>query len=251
MHGMALMRIALMMLVSGYLAMLAGCTVLQRRYLYYPTHHPDAPGLSRWRAGDQLLGYAREVAAPKNVWLMMHGNAGQASDRDYALAAFSAEDSVYLLEYPGYGDRPGTPSMQSINRATTEAYEILSRRFPDTPLCVVGESIGSGPASILALNPRPPAKIVLITPFDVLSRVAADHLPLLPVRLLLRDNWNNIEALRSYQGPLEIFAARDDEVIKIAHARALAASKPQAVFHPIDGGHNQWSLLGQVAISNP
>jgi uncharacterized protein len=92
---------------------------------------------------------------------------------------------------------------------------------------------------------------VLVMPFEVLSRVAADHLPLLPVRLLLRDNWNNIEALRSYQGPLEIFAARDDEVIKIAHARALAASKPQAVFHPIDGGHNQWSLLGQVAISNP
>ncbi|HEX9139844.1 MAG TPA: alpha/beta fold hydrolase [Steroidobacteraceae bacterium] len=245
------MSFVLMMLVSGYLVMLAGCTALQRRYLYYPTHHPDPPGLARWRAGDQLLGYSREVAAPKNIWLMMHGNAGQASDRSYALAAFSAQDSVYLLEYPGYGDRPGAPSMQSINRATTEAYEILSRRFPDTPLCVVGESIGSGPASMLALNPRPPAKIVLITPFDLLSRVAADHLPLLPVRFLLRDNWNNIEALRNYQGPLEIFAARDDEVIRIAHARALAANKPSAIFHEIDGGHNQWSLLGQVAISNP
>jgi pimeloyl-ACP methyl ester carboxylesterase len=245
------MRFALMMLVSGYLVMLAGCTALQRRYLYYPTHQPDSPGLARWRAGDRLLGYSREVDAPKNVWLMMHGNAGQASDRSYALAAFSDSDSVYLLEYPGYGDRAGTPSMQSINRAATEAYEILSRRFPDTPLGVVGESIGSGPASMLALNPRPPAKIVLITPFDVLARVAADHLPLLPVRLLLRDNWNNIEALRSYQGPLEIFAARDDEVIKIAHARALAASKPSAIFHQIDGGHNQWPLLGQVAIRNP
>src|SRR5271170_5111964 len=251
MHGMATMRFALMMLVSGYLAMLAGCTALQRRYVYYPTHHPDPPGLARWRAGDQILGYSREVAAPKNIWLMMHGNAGQASDRGYALAAFSAQDSVYLLEYPGYGDRPGTPSMQSINRATTEAYEILSRRFPDTPLCVVGESIGSGPASMLARNPRPPAKIVLITPFDVLSRVAADHLPLLPVRLLLRDNWNNIEALRGYQGALGIFAARDHGVIRIAHPRALAGSKPQALFHQIDGGHNQWSLLGQVAISNP
>jgi uncharacterized protein len=116
---------------------------------------------------------------------------------------------------------------------------------------VVGESIGSGPASILVLNPRPPAKIVLITPFDVLSRVASDHLPLLPVRLLLRDNWNNTEALRGYQGPLEIFAARDDEVIKIEHARALAASKPSAILHQIDGGHNQWSLLGQVAIRYP
>jgi uncharacterized protein len=248
---MALMRLALMMLVSGYLAMLAGCAVFQRRYLYYPTHHSDPPGLARWRDGDRLLGYSREVVAPKNIWLMMHGNAGQASDRSYALAAFSASDSVYVLEYPGYGDRPGSPSMQSIDRAATEAYEILRRRLPNTPLGVVGESIGSGPASMLALNPRPPAKIVLITPFDVLSRLAADHLPLLPVRFLLRDNWNNIEALRDYQGPLEIFAARDDEVINIAHARALAASKPSAVFHQIDGEHNQWSLLEQVSIRNP
>ena len=35
---------------------------------------------------------------------------------------------------------------------------LLRARFPHTPLCVVGESIGSGPAAKLAESPPPPDK---------------------------------------------------------------------------------------------
>ena len=73
-----------------------------------------------------------------------------------------------------------------------------------------------------------------------LSKVAADHFPSFVVKLLLRDNWNNIEALAKYEGPLEIFAAKDDTVIPITHAKALAATKPKAHFHEIEGGDHSF-----------
>lgn len=228
-----------------------GCRSLPRKLLYFPSHDARTNGLAEWKAGDRVIGFARTVPQPRNVWLLTHGNAGQAADRSYALPCFSPDDSVYILEYPGYGLRPGSPSEHSFNAAAQEAYDLLRTQFPHTPVCVAGESIGTGPASWLGTLPRPPDKIVLIVPFDVLSAVAKDHYPHLPVGILLPDNWNNVTALKAYGGPVEIFAAKGDTVIPVGHARVLAASKPGAMLHEFDGGHNDWSRTGSVRIRNP
>jgi uncharacterized protein len=240
-----------MLLVATLLA-LSGCASIARRALFYPTHHHNTNGLSEWREGSALLGYARIVSNPENVWLMLHGNGGQAADRAYALDAFSDRDAVYILEYPGYGARGGSPSKQSFDRAAVEAFLQLRRAYPKKPICVVGESIGSGPASMLARQSAPPAKIVLIVPFDNLKSVAAEHLPWLPVTLLLGPSWNNTAALAEYKGPVDIFAARDDVVIPLRHAEVLARAVPQARLQILPGGHNEWPLQrASVQIRNP
>lgn len=238
----------ILLIASCYLLLLVGCALFQRKLIYLPSHHSQSNGLTEWRHENQTIGYVRKTANPETVWLFLHGNAGQASDRTYVLPSFSIQDSVYILEYPGYGIRQGSPSLTSFNTAAKEAYELLKVQFPDTPVCVAAESIGSGPASFLATIPNPPDKIVLITPFDQLSRVAAGHYPFLPVKLMLRDNWDNIETLKSYKGQLEIFAARADSIIPIAHAKAIAKSKSSAKFNVIEGDHNDWSDVGKVKI---
>jgi hypothetical protein len=182
------------------------------------------------------------------VWLMMHGNAGQASGRDYVLKRVSRDDSLYVLEYPGYGARKGAPSKKSIDGAAIEAYEILKRKHPNVPVGVIGESLGSGPASMLAKVSIPPEKIVLITPFDTLCNVASNRFWFLPVRLLLLDRWDNTESLRNYAGPVEIFGAMSDSVIPIGHARNLAQSVATSRFIEIPGGHNDWSFCDEVKI---
>ena len=245
-----MLRILILLLVCS-LALVLAAAAWQRQLLYYPTHHDQTNGLSQWRHGDQVIGFAREVPSPENVWLMLHGNGGQASDRVYALSSFSSRDAVFILEYPGYGRRPGSPSRKTLDEAAKEAYRALRARFPRTPVCVMAESIGSGPASVLATLPHPPDKIVLVVPFDTLLRVASRHFPFFPVRLILADNWDNRESLRGYRGKVEIFAARDDVIIPMTHARALAESLPDAVFHEIEGGHNDWAATGRVAIRNP
>jgi len=230
---------------------LVGCAALQRKFLFYPSHHDSSNGLAAWKRGDRVIGYAREVAAPENVWLMLHGNGGQAADRAYAIPCFSPRDSVYVLEYPGYGVRAGKPSKTSFDTAAIEGYQLLRKTFPQTPICVAGESIGSGPSSILAGQFPPPDKIVLVVPFDKLTAVAADHFPHLPVGLILGRTWDNSRALSAYKGPIEIFGAKEDRIIPVNHAQALAASLPSAKFHLIEEGHNDWSKEGRVEIRNP
>lgn len=231
-----------------YLVLLAGCALFQRKLLFLPTNHPGDSGLEEWRHEGRLIGTVRVGAPSGTVWLFLHGNAGQAADRTYILPSFAVMDSVYILEYPGYGSRSGSPSRASIDAAAQQAYELLRARFPGRPVCVAAESLGCGPAAALAKNPLPPDKIVLILPFDTLAAVAARRYPFLPVRMLLRDNWDNITALRSYQGQLELFAAEADAIIPVTHARLLAASKPAAVFHVIGGSHNDWSVGAKVKI---
>jgi hypothetical protein len=241
----SLLRIVLL-LAACYLALLIGCALFQRKLIYFPSHHTQSNGLTEWKNGGDLLGYARQVKSPRTIWLFLHGNAGQAADRIYVLPSFPATDSVYILEYPGYGMRPGSPSKTAFNTAAQQAYELLRSRNPATPICIAAESIGSGAASYLATVPNPPDKIVLITPFDKLAAVAAGHYPFLPVSLIMRDNWDNIEALKNYRRQLELFAARNDSIIPFHHVKALADSKPTAVLHIIEGGHNDWADGGKV-----
>ncbi|MEM9352723.1 MAG: alpha/beta hydrolase [Planctomycetota bacterium] len=224
--------------------------IFQRSLLYHPTHYEFPTVLEAWNREGEILGYCREAPDPENVWLMTHGNAGQAAGRGYVLNRVSRRDSLYVLEYPGYGRRGGEPSQESFDRAASEAYRLLRQDFPNTPVCVLGESIGSGPACRLAEEEPPPDKIVLATPFAKLSGVAAEHFPFLPVWLLLLDDWDNVESLGTYDGPVEVFGAVDDQIIPIRHARRLAEELANVTLTEIHGGHNEWSMSGAVEIRN-
>lgn len=240
--------------VAARLTVLYACLcalvfIFQRRLLYFPSHNSVSSRLKPWMEDGDPLGFCRAVDAPETVWLLFHGNGGQAAHRDYVLDHLPAGDSLYVLEYPGYGARAGSPSRASIDAAASEAFRRLQRRHPTVPVCVIGESLGSGPACALSREPVPPAKMVLITPFDTLARVAAGRFFFLPAGLLLRDRWDNCAALNAYAGPVDIFAAKHDAVIPIAHARSLAAAAPRARFIQIACGHNDWSSSGGVRIS--
>lgn len=231
-----------------YLLVVALVFFRQRSLLYFPSHGKGATSLAPWNIEGRFLGYCRVVAKPRAIWLMLHGNGGQASDRDYVLPRLSDQDSLYVVEYPGYGERAGSPSLDSINDAAREAYRRLRQQNPGTPVGVLGESLGTGPACVLAQEKTAPDKIVLAVPFDVLGKVAAGHFPYLPARLLLRDAWDNVASLQSYAGPVEIYGAEDDMIIPIAHARALAAAVPRSKFTAIAGGHNGWAQDPRVKI---
>jgi pimeloyl-ACP methyl ester carboxylesterase len=242
------MAALLLAVLGAYAVVCVAVDLAQRELLYHPSHRAGQTQLEPWTEGGEVVGFCRRVPAPRRVWLMTHGNTGQASQRDYVLSRMDPGDSLFVLEYPGFGDRRGAPSRDSMNRAAAGAYGALRREYPALPLGLIGESIGSGPACFLASMSRPPDRIVLIVPFDTLESVASGHLPFLPVGAMLRDDWDNLRALRGYAGPVEIYGARDDRVIPVAHARNLAAHVQGAAYVEIEGGHNDWAASGRVRI---
>jgi hypothetical protein len=252
-NSMKTLKLALfgIILFGGFMLFVVGC--LQRNLLYFPTHefsakHASEYGLTPWLVDGEYTGHARLVDNPGRVWLFIHGNGGQAATRSYIFHCFSPLDSIYILEYPGYGDRPGKPSKVSFDGAALKAYTSLVSVYGASKICVLGESLGSGPASFLATVDKPPFRIALVVPFDVLKDVAQKKFPYLPVGLIMRDQWNNIESLKSYKGRIDIYGAKYDNVIPVEHARNLARSIAGSHYHEIEGDHG-WANGSQVDLS--
>jgi pimeloyl-ACP methyl ester carboxylesterase len=222
--------------------------MLEGKFLYFPSHLKETFNLTEWKLDGRLIGYASTVENPKRIWLMCHGNGGQAAHRHFMRESLPPGESLYILEYPGYGQRAGKPSMKSINAAAIEAFTALRKQYPDLSIAVIGESLGSGPASYLCSRDDSPERLVLIVPYDKLVDVAKKHIRYLPVSLLMRDKWDNGKALANYKRPVDIYAATNDTIIPIHHARSLAATVPHAHFHEMNCGHNDWTSLRLVKI---
>lgn len=246
---------AVLAVYAAIVLLLGSC---QRRMIYLPRRASESAlidsarhvGLEPWRAGGgngALLGF-RSVAGEKYPWnriVVFHGNAGYALDRTYFARGFGALEGgtlweVHLFEYPGYGARPGSPGEKALVRAAGEALEDL-RRGDDRPVFLLGESIGSGVACALAAErPHEIAGLVLVTPFTSLPDVAAFHYPFLPVRLLLRDRYDNVGSLERYRGPVAFLAAGRDEIIPPGEVEKLhdGYSGPKSSWVQPGAGHN-------------
>jgi pimeloyl-ACP methyl ester carboxylesterase len=216
-------RLILITLVAAYFFLCACGCALQRKLLYFPTKIPaDAVvqagaehGFVPWKNNfGQIIGWiipARSVAT--GSVLIVHGNAGCAIGRDYlAQPIHDAEEvNVFVLEYPGYGAREGSPSKKSFVTAAEEAFGLLPANLPRY---VVSESLGTGVACQLAKNhPQQVAGMALFVPYHNLASVAQRRIWFLPTYFLLLDRFNPEECLKSYCGPVKFIVAGSDEVV--------------------------------------
>src|SRR5215471_5597034 len=72
-------------LLVVYVAFVVFVFLRQRSMLFFPSHSPPFTSLAPWSDGRATIGYCREVPSPRAIWLMTHGNAGQAADRSFVL----------------------------------------------------------------------------------------------------------------------------------------------------------------------
>jgi len=124
---------------------------------------------------------------------------------------------LVLAEYPGFGARAGEPTERTLVTDSDHLYAKVTSLFPNEPITVVGESLGTGVAvqvSALA-NERgqAPAALVLITPFTSVVDVAENTWWMLPTRLLLKDRFESKRWLDHYDGPVAVVVAGNDEVV--------------------------------------
>ena len=237
MRPIAVLSRVLGVAILVWLGLLVFLALSQRSMIYYPARNDaelleqDArlKGFKPWtNSAGQTIGYcslaAPDDARPPAAVLITHGNAGYAIHRaDYAQVLRDAAPdralSVYILEYPGYGARPGQPSQHEFLDATDEAVTLIPG---DMPLILLGESIGTGVASATAAaHPERVAGLLLLTPFDSLANVAQHHYPLLPVRWIMRDQYPSQEWLTNYRGPIAIILAENDTIVPAAFGQKL------------------------------
>jgi pimeloyl-ACP methyl ester carboxylesterase len=248
----------------AYLLVCLGCAAFQRRLIYFPpiftSQKADeigrTQGLERWTdSSGKQIGWKRisPVRPATGKVLITHGNACAAVQCGHyadVLQQAAALD-VFIVEYPGYADRPGSPSERTLNESSEEAFQLLvkkntlvstkgeGRRGGTTetsvPVYLVGESLGTGVAAYLAgRHPESVAGVALLAPYNRLADVAQYHMPIIPVRLLLRDRFPAEDHLRNYHGPIAMLLAGADRVVPEKFGRKL--------YDHYDGPKKVWSF---------
>ncbi|WP_237028156.1 alpha/beta hydrolase, partial [Mycobacterium tuberculosis] len=132
------------------------------------------------------------------------------------------------------------------------AQEWLSGQSDVDParIAYFGESLGAAVAVGLAVQ-RPPAALVLRSPFTSLAEVGAVHYPWLPLRRLLLDHYPSIERIASVHAPVLVIAGGSDDIVPATLSERLvaAAAEPKRYVVVPGVGHNDPELLdGRVML---
>jgi hypothetical protein len=167
------------------------------------------------------------------------GNAWNADAAALTLHRLFPSAEIVAFHYRGYAPSTGTPGAAALNEDALLIHDGVVRRAPGRRVVAVGFSVGTGVAAFLAGH-RPLAGAILVTPFDDLARVAADHYRWLPVRLLFRHKMDSAAHLKGSDVPVAIVAAGGDTLILPRRTDALRRSVRNLVYDRTihTAGHN-------------
>jgi fermentation-respiration switch protein FrsA (DUF1100 family) len=177
------------------------------------------------------------LGKPAPAVIFAHGNGELIDYWPNELAQFSDMGiGLLLVEYPGYGRSAGSPSQGSIAETFVLAYDRLAARTDVDPARIVlfGRSLGGGAVCDLALK-RPSAALILMSCFKSVSAFAVRYLA---PAFLIRDPFDNLAAVRHYQGPVLVMHGRSDEVVPFGHGQALHAAAQNGKMIVYEAGHN-------------
>jgi len=215
--------LALAMLVALVLAW-----SLQRRLIYFP--YPVVPPAAGVLPGSEEVAFDTEDRLRLRGWFL----------------PASGGDGGAVLVCNGNGGNPGRPSEAGLAADTRAAHAWLAARAGVDPgrVAYYGESLGAAVALGLAIE-RPPAALVLRSPFTSLADVAQFHYPWLPVRLLLAERYPSLDRVRHLAVPLLVVAGERDAIVPASQSRRLydAAREPKRFTMVPGADHNDEALL--------
>lgn len=191
--------------------------------------------------GHRLHGvHIRPAAAASNTLILGFGGNGWNAETAAAyLHGLFPEADVVAFHYRGYRPSGGSPSARALLEDAPLVHDHAAKKVRPARTVAIGLSVGSGVAAGL-VSRRPLDGLVLVTPFDSMSKVGAGQYPWLPVRWLFQHEFRAAEWLRDSQVPTAIIAAERDTLIPAARTDGLRRSVGRLVFdRTISGaGHN-------------
>ena len=255
-RAIAALKLALIALAVGYLAIMAVVWLMQERLLFYPqpaAAKPRAP--SGWRLeeirhktadGAELAGVLVMPPAERPPLVIYYGGT---AEEVTSMAPLAAEDygarAVLLVNYRGYGASTGRPSERALVAAAVELFDRISQRkdLDTTRIALHGRSLGSGVAvQVAALRG---ARCVLLTsPFASALEVAQEIYPWLPVRMLMRHPFDSAAVAPRLKMPALFLMGDADDLVPRRHSERLASlwAGPVERVGFAGFGHNDVSL---------
>lgn len=249
-------RRSLVVLVAAYVGLVAMLMLLENKLLYYPMSAADGwvPPPPEGNIKDIELTCAN--GASIHAWwcpatnsdqalLYAHGNAGNLSHRGRSIMRLREKlgVSVLIIDYPGYGKSPGSPSEMGCYQAYDAGYNWLTdmKKFAPKNIVLYGGSLGGGVATDLASRKDHRALVLVKTYTSVPDAACAIYwwLPI-PIRTIMTNRFDSIAKIDKCWQPIFIAHGTADEIIPHSHGERLyeAANEPKRFLSIPGNRHN-------------
>jgi fermentation-respiration switch protein FrsA (DUF1100 family) len=217
----------------GLYATLVAVLFVAQRALMYPIPQasrttPAAAGFPQAEEhilptsdGERVVIWHVPPRGDRPVVIFFHGNGEVLAWRVPRFRALTSDGTgLIALSFRGYGGSSGTPSEAGLLSDADAAYAFAAARYPPERLAVWGFSLGTGPAVALAARQRI-GRLILEAPYSSTVEVAAARFPLVPVRLLMHDQFKSDLRIADVTAPLLIVHGESDRWIPIAFGEKL------------------------------
>jgi pimeloyl-ACP methyl ester carboxylesterase len=226
-------------LALAYLAALILLGLKQRSLLYFPQDsrvNAAQTDYALQRGAVTLRGWVMNPGRSRAL-IYFGGNGDAVQNWREDLARWVPDRTVYLVAYRGYGASGGEPSEAALFGDALAIYDDVLTRQQD--IAVLGRSLGSGVATWLA-SQRPLQRLLLVTPFDSIARLAQRRFPIFPTAFMIQDKFESWRYAPAVHCPVLLIAAQNDEVVPAASTQRLMRQfSPAPQFISIDNAdHN-------------
>jgi pimeloyl-ACP methyl ester carboxylesterase len=126
--------------------------------------------------------------------------------------------SVYLIHYRGYGKSEGKPTEDGLYSDALAIYDAIKEKYES--ISSMGRSLGSGVAVYLAAH-REIDKLILLTPYDSIVKVAQVHYPFVPAHYVARDRFEAFQYAPGISASVLIVTAELDRVVPVERGLKL------------------------------
>lgn len=205
---------------------LAACTYLytqQENILFHPTklasdyqYNFDVDFEEKTIVGEdgtKLSGVLFKAEEPKGLVFYLHGNAGAITTWVDVSQTYTAINyDCFVLDYRGYGKSEGEIFSQDQFYSDVEiAYDSVCKYYDEKDIIIIGYSIGTGPAAMLASKSN--AKhLILLSPYYSMVDMMKNQYPIIP-GFLLEYQLKTYEFIPKVKSPISIFHGDADEII--------------------------------------
>jgi uncharacterized protein len=256
---MALLKWTLIVLLVGYVGVVAVLYFVQRALMYFPDTartSPAAAGLPGAQEivldtadGERVIAWHLPPRGDRPVVLYLHGNGGALSHRAERFRGLTADGTgLVAVDYRGYGGSTGSPTEAGLAIDAETAYAFAAERYPAARIAVWGESLGTGVAAALAAE-RPIGRLVLEAPFTSAVDLAARRYPFVPVRWLMKDQFRSDLRIAAVTVPLLVLHGARDPIVPIEYGERLfgLAREPKRFVRFAQGEHEDLDRFGALA----
>lgn len=191
---------------------------------YVNQNYPEAEEIRiRTHDTEELHGWIMHRSQKKPAPLLIYfgGNAEEVSWMVEETAGLEGW-TVLLMNYRGYGKSSGRPGEKYLLSDALQLYDHFAKLdyIDRNNIAVMGRSLGTAMAVYLSAQ-RDLSKTVLVSPFGSMADIAKENFPFMPVKLLMKHQFNIMPYARRADNPMLTLVASNDNIIPSRHSKKL------------------------------